>query len=330
MELRRHLHVTYQTVITGLRRFDPTNLGYLGVLAVPGWLFPSLRPLALFGIFFLFWLWPSVSMLWSASADGEQPTAWINVGGRQYYTRYFVTQIPTMFNPFVLFTSIGQIVGQLHILARYRGSLPGPEERSQTITYRLPFDGEWTILNGSIREEQSHSWSLYTQRYAYDFVKTDEDGKTHTGDGTSNDDYYCFDEPIYAPADGVVISARNTHRDCPSPGGSLDIFQRDIRGNYVTIDHGGEYSVLAHLAEGSVDVKAGDRVERGELIGRCGNSGNSTEPHLHFHVQDAPSFFLGMGIPIVFEQLQTVNPIDGSTELVENGFVRAGLRVRNR
>ncbi len=65
-----------------------------------------------------------------------------------------------------------------------------------------------------------------------------------------------------------------------------------------------EYSFLAHFIPGSIKVKEGDTVKRGQVIGKCGNSGHSTEPHLHFHFQDHPNFYLGRGIPIKFKDLK--------------------------
>ena len=72
-------------------------------------------------------------------------------------------------------------------------------------------------------------------------------------------------------------------------------------GNHLVIDHGnGEYSLLAHFRKGTVAVKTGDKVEPGQLVGRCGNSGNSSEPHLHYHLQNAPRFGKGEGLPAQF------------------------------
>ena len=72
-------------------------------------------------------------------------------------------------------------------------------------------------------------------------------------------------------------------------------------GNHVVIDHGnGEYSLLAHFRRGTVTVHAGDRVKAGELLGHCGNSGNSSEPHLHIHLQNASKFGSGEGLPMQF------------------------------
>lgn len=86
--------------------------------------------------------------------------------------------------------------------------------------------------------------------------------------------------------------------------------------------------MLAHLQHGSVVVEDGQRVERGERIGRCGHSGNSTEPHLHFQLQDAPDFFASMGMPIRFDDVTTRVP-DAADEYSERAYVHAGQLVEH-
>lgn len=280
---------------------DPTQLSLLGLLSVPGYLFDSVDYLRPFILFFLFGFWPLVTTLTSSDDD---PTEWVEMG-TQSRRPFYISLMYQQLNPFVQLQGIGQLAGHVPILARYRGRLPTPDSYVQSTSFRLPFDGEWTVVNGSHEREHSHSWGLLGQRYAYDVVMTDDEGRTYTGDGSSPADYYCYGEPILAPADGVVVAASDGHRDYHRTGGWLDPTQRDIRGNWVTIEHhGGEYSLLAHLQCESVVVSAGDRVERGQEVGRCGHSGNSTEPHLHLHVQDHPNFFLGMGLPIQFDDVR--------------------------
>jgi murein DD-endopeptidase MepM/ murein hydrolase activator NlpD len=107
--------------------------------------------------------------------------------------------------------------------------------------------------------------------------------------------------------------------------------QRDIRGNYVVIGHaGGEHSLLAHLREGSVTVGAGDHVTSGQRVGWCGHSGNSTEPHLHFHVQDRASFYRGMGLPVAFTSVDIGEGPDEPTSYLDEVMLAAGQRVRHQ
>src|SRR5262249_51403325 len=123
-----------------------------------------------------------------------------------------------------------------------------------------------------------------SQRYAYDFVQT-KDGYSYKGDPNTNESYYAFGQDIYATQDGTVVHAVNDIKDNKP---LIETNEKDPYGNVVVIDHGnGEYSYLAHLKQGSVTVKVGDQVSKGDLVGLCGNSGNSSEPHLHYQVSDS-------------------------------------------
>ena len=163
-------------------------------------------------------------------------------------------------------------------------------------TLRLPFDGAWDVAWGGRTIEQNQHAAVGDQRFAYDFVII-ENGLTHRGDGAKNEDYFAYGKTILAPAAGTVVAAVN---DVPenTPG---KFATTSLAGNYVMLDHGsGEYSLLAHLVPGSVSVKAGDRVRAGQILGRCGNSGHSTEPHLHYHLQDSPKVGDAAGLPAPF------------------------------
>lgn len=292
---------------------SPTLLATLGLLGVPSLFVPALEWTEEFFAFFLFALWPIVKAVTPSVGDGS-PTDWITMGTRSpLSTLASIAYI--QLNPVVQATSLGQIAGVVPVVVRHRFRLPDVESFEQSTDYRLPVEGEWTVVAGGATREHSHSWGILTQRYAYDLVVTDDDGYSHEGDGRDLGDYYCFGEPVVAPADGDVVDVRDGHRDYHRPGGWLDPLQRDIRGNYVVVDHGGgEYSTLAHLQEGSVRVSEGDRVERGQRVARCGNSGNSTEPHLHFHVADRPSLVFGMGLPVQFSNVRIRDPGERADE----------------
>ncbi|MDP9122639.1 MAG: M23 family metallopeptidase, partial [Acidobacteriota bacterium] len=160
----------------------------------------------------------------------------------------------------------------------------------------LPFRGIWTVgWGGRTLDENGHAFTP-DQRFAYDFVVR-QGGTTHQGDGTANDQYYCFSQAILAPGPGRVVEATDGVDE--NRPGELNPLQP--LGNHVVLDHGnGEYSFLAHFQKGSVAVKAGDTVKTGDLLGRCGNTGNASEPHLHYHLQDTPRFGDGNGMPAQF------------------------------
>jgi murein DD-endopeptidase MepM/ murein hydrolase activator NlpD len=205
--------------------------------------------------------------------------------------RYNVSGLLMMLNPFQVVQVIRQTLGN-----RER---PIP---SAAFDCRRPFDGEWLALNGGETPETSHSWEIVSQRYAYDFVIADETGSRHSGDGTALTEYYCYGKPIRAVAAGVVVRVREGVRDAPWVGtGWVDWLCRDFGGNAVTIRHADAvYSHYAHLVPDSIPVRVGDRVSEGEEIGRCGNSGHSTEPHLHFQLQDGPDMLTAAGLRVRF------------------------------
>src|SRR5262249_25453278 len=112
-----------------------------------------------------------------------------------------------------------------------------------------------------------------------------------------NSDYFCYGKNLLAPAPGRIISAVDGLPD--NVPGTMD--PRHPAGNYVIIDHGkSEFSLLAHLQPGSLAVHEGQAVTSGQIVGRCGNSGNSSEPHLHYHLQNGPRFGDADGLPAQF------------------------------
>ncbi len=305
---------------------NPTNLALLFFLGIPGTLIPSLERLEVFYLFGLFALWPMAKGVVPSPSDDPEPTGWIEMGTPSGL-RPLVSMAVLQLNPFIQWQGMKQLAGHVPVLLRYRLRLPDPERFDQQVDYRLPVRGEWTVVNGGPSRESSHSWGILAQRYAYDLVVTDDGGRSYEGGGERPEDYHCFGEPVVAPADGVVVAASDGHRDYHRARGWMDPRQRDLRGNYVTIEHAtGEYSVLAHLQKGSLEVGEGDRVERGEQVARCGNSGNSTEPHLHFQLQDHPSFFRAMGLPVHFANLRVRGP-DGEEPTHGRAFISAGQRV---
>ncbi len=214
------------------------------------------------------------------------------------------------------------------VRARVHGEIGGkPVEVSGTLAissdaarndYVFPLRGTYFVGWGPSLHT-GHRW-LIPEEFALDIAKLGGNGLTHRGDGVRFEDYYAYGADVLAAADGVVVHATNDQPEDPHflqrPGESQEAYsvrqQKNqagllaksadaIAGNYVIIDHGkGQYALYAHLQPGSVRVHAGDRVKAGEVLGKLGSSGNSTEPHLHFQVCDQPDPLMCAGIPVDF------------------------------
>lgn len=161
---------------------------------------------------------------------------------------------------------------------------------------RLPVEGEWYVYWGGRGIEDNYHAVDRGQRFALDLLVL-KDGESHDGEPNNLESYHCWDRPILAPAGGVVGGVVDGLPD--QAIGSTD--PGNPAGNHVVIDFGDdEYGFLAHLRQNSVRVAKGDHVVPGQEIGRCGNSGNTSEPHLHFHLQTSPSLGQGEGLPLQF------------------------------
>ncbi|MBD3166949.1 peptidoglycan DD-metalloendopeptidase family protein [bacterium] len=158
----------------------------------------------------------------------------------------------------------------------------------------LPFMGEWTVLQGHDGE-----WTHKGKgRYAWDFVVRDGEGKQFDGFGLQVTDYYCFSLPVLAPAPGTIFNVQHTVEDNPPRSESIE----QNWGNHLMIDHGnGEYTLLAHFRQHSITVAPGQHVQRGQILGYCGNSGRSPVPHIHMQLQSKPE--LGAdSLPAMFSE----------------------------
>lgn len=189
----------------------------------------------------------------------------------------------------------------------------------------LPFSGEWYTMWGGDNPDQNQHATSRAQRYAMDFVMVDEKGASHKGNGVDNEDYYAFGQNIIAPCDATVVEAVDGVRD-NTPG---EMNTMHTGGNMVMLKAAnGEVIVLAHFKNGSVKVKAGNPVKKGEVLGQCGNSGNSSEPHLHMHLQNSASPALATAIRCYFEKLK-VTPANDKPANKENYMPVRGDKVRS-
>lgn len=188
---------------------------------------------------------------------------------------------------------------------------PTPVPTQHQTALRLPCEGEWYVFWGGDTKDINQHHDVIMQRYAFDFVIMDNNGKTYQGDGKKNEDYFCFGKPIVAPADGVITEVIHGVRD--NTPGSMNPYS--ALGNAIILEHRQyEVSVIAHFKQGSICVKAGDQVKRGQLLGLCGNSGNSSEPHIHYHLQNTAIIQDGTGIRCRFDQVIVTKIINVAQE----------------
>lgn len=147
--------------------------------------------------------------------------------------------------------------------------------------------------------------TYYPQAYAVDWVRLNDHGRTFSGDPHINGSYLAYKSPVYAAADGVVVSvsdgiAENMPVQDEPARPAVPISVETIAGNCVIEDLGGGFFALyAHLIPGTLKVARGQWVHAGDMLGQLGNSGNSTEPHLHFQVMDSPAALQANGLPFV-------------------------------
>jgi hypothetical protein len=162
--------------------------------------------------------------------------------------------------------------------------------------------------------EAGRAW--LAQRYAIDFEMFHMvNGKAFTWKGPENQNssYFCYDQPIYSVATGRVVEVLDgLPENVPHSGKlAIDLTWQNAGGNHVIVDIGyGLYTFYAHMRPGSVSVKQGDVVTAGQVLGHVGNTGSSSEPHLHFHIIDRPHFLSGQGVPYEFAHFSTSPNID--------------------
>lgn len=191
-------------------------------------------------------------------------------------------------------------------------------------TAGFPLRGRWFVAAGASWHTH-HRW-VVAEEFALDLGRFGEGGTTHRGDGTRVEDYFAWNADVVAVADGEVVAIVDRFEDVAPlpqlPGESGEVYLgrvlaaqaallsrgfEAIAGNLVVLDHGqGIFSHYAHLRAGSVTVKVGQRVQRGQVLARLGNSGNTTEPHLHFQLSDGPDPLHVSGLPVAFDDIDVL------------------------
>jgi hypothetical protein len=197
----------------------------------------------------------------------------------------------------------------------YSLSAPGP------VVIGPPVKGtNWVALNGGCDPGWPHrstplptNGNLYAgQLFAIDWKRTDDQGVFYTGDKTKNESYVDYGSEVIAVADGTVTAALDG-MDANAPGVlpandpvlGPKLTVQNVDGNHIVLDiGGGVYAFYAHLIKGTLQVKVGDRVSKGQLIAKLGNTGNANASHQHFHLMDGPSVLGSSGLPYVIDSFE--------------------------
>lgn len=208
----------------------------------------------------------------------------------------------------------------------------------------LPFQGTWIVENSPARRIPSHGTRAFGASHAIDFVKVHEGRTARVRDWRTVlavepvDRFYAFDQTVTAPVGGRVVSVQDgvcdlVARRSPPARIRYAVTQasrarqgaRGLAGNHVVLalGDGGPYLVVAHLRCGTVAVRPGEAVVAGQPLGNCGNSGNSTQPHVHVQVMDHVDPFTAAGLPMVFQNYR-VHHRDGTREVVRSGVPETG------
>ncbi len=215
------------------------------------------------------------------------------------------------------FAALFLVVVSLLVFRTYPSS---HDSMPSQVAFRLPLDGPVTVAWGGPTPAVNYHAVIPDQRWAYDLLVTME-GRSFRDDGSRLEHYYVYGRPVRAPANGIVHTVHDGEPERPI--GHWQFVR--TAGNHVVIEVApSEYLFIAHLQPGSITVASRDRVEAGQVLGLVGNTGNSSEPHVHLHLQDTPTPYLGEGIPILFRGYRV------SGVVMERGMPLGGRERRSR
>ncbi|HZD44793.1 MAG TPA: M23 family metallopeptidase [Acidobacteriaceae bacterium] len=193
----------------------------------------------------------------------------------------------------------------------------------------------WVVFNGCCELAGAHRGSglpvnggiYFAQRFAIDWLQLDESGRLVHGDPADVHSYADYDADVLAVADGTVVAMLDTLDDQP-PGKLPDVNTMtlaNVDGNHVVQDlGGGVYAFYAHMRKKSILVAVGQHVKRGQVLGKLGNTGNTSAPHLHFHLMDGPSVLGSNGIPYVIDSFALAGKVPETADTLEGSW-SAGL-----
>jgi murein DD-endopeptidase MepM/ murein hydrolase activator NlpD len=183
----------------------------------------------------------------------------------------------------------------------------------------LPFKDEWTVIWGGDTKELNYHVESEAQKNAFDLVMTNDKGNSFRTDGRTNEDYYAFGKELLAPCDGEIVLVVDGVKD-NTPGTLNPIY---VPGNTIIIKTANnEYLFFAHFKQHSIVVKQGQKVKQGQLLGLCGNSGNSSEPHLHFHIQNVEDMNVATGVKCYFDKIIVNGQIKTDYSPIKNDKIK--------
>ncbi|MDF7801837.1 peptidoglycan DD-metalloendopeptidase family protein [Pontiellaceae bacterium B1224] len=207
-----------------------------------------------------------------------------------------------------------------------------PDIGKNATPMRLPVKNKWRVMWGGDQRNQSKYFGSQVSHHALELVISDRFNITYRNEGKQNEDYFAFGQPVVAPAAGTVVAiidgVEDNHPHSPNP--------IDRLGNAIMIEHSpNEYSVVGHLMENSISVRVGERVVAGLPIAKCGNSGDSSQPSVYYHLQDSARLLAGSGYKPYFSNLHvwkgdqadivpTHSPVRGEFVLQASEVQKAG------
>lgn len=194
-----------------------------------------------------------------------------------------------------------------------------PKLLRNTTKLILPFKEEWTVFWGGDTKEQNYHVSTPAQKNAFDIIITDAKGNSYKTDGRTNEDYYAFGKELIAPCDGEIVLVVDGIKD--NVPGQMNTF--NVGGNTVIIKTANkEFLVLCHFKHQSIKVKEGQKIKQGDLLGLCGNTGNSSEAHLHFHIQNIEDLNTATGVKCYFEKLSVNGQLKQDYSPIKNEKIK--------